>query len=332
VLSAWDPAKAPRLYTPAIVNGQNVAVDPGTGAVTSIVNAGRQVPNSGDPFNGILQAEKGINKYLQENRAPQWGPRFGVAWDVTGKQSFVIRTGGGIYYDRFQGNRVFDWVRNPPESVQPTFTYGYAQDINPNNIILAPPTGYAADPNGKIPTTYNFQFGVQTRLPWGMMLDTAYVGSLARHLQDNRNLNPIPFGAAYLPQNQDPTKVAANPNALIGNNSYAADLMRPLRGWGQINLYESNSTSNYNAFQLNLTRRFARGLSFGMAYTVSKALTTASSDTTFVRFDGAARAFNYGPPASTGDRCWQSITCIRCRISACMARCGRSPADGRSRG
>ncbi len=94
-------------------------------------------------------------------------------------------------------------MRNPPESVQPTLTYGFAQDINPNNVLLAPPTVYAADPTGKLPTTYDYQFSVQTRLPFSMVLDTAYVGSLARHLQDNRNLNPVPYGADFLPQNQD---------------------------------------------------------------------------------------------------------------------------------
>jgi hypothetical protein len=49
-------------------------------------------------------------------------------------------------------------------------------------------------------------------------------------LQDNRNLNYVPYGANFLPQNQDPTKVAANPNALIGNNSLDANFLRPLYG------------------------------------------------------------------------------------------------------
>jgi hypothetical protein len=93
------------------------------------------------------------------------------------------------------------------------------------------------------------------------MLDTAYVGSLARHLQDNRNLNPVPYGAMFLPENQDPQKVATTPNVLLGNNALPADFLRQYRGYGQINLYESNSTSNYNALQVNLTRRFSNNAS-----------------------------------------------------------------------
>ena len=291
VLSNWNPAQAPRLYQPRLINGVRSAYDPVTGQVLPAYDIGLEVPNSGDPFNGIRQAGRGINRYLQNDVGAQWGPRFGVAWDVTGKQNIVIRTGAGIYYDRYQGNRVFDMVRNPPEGLDPTLTYGFAQNINPSNVLLAPPTLYAADPTGKLPTTYDYQFGIQTRLPWGMMLDTAYVGGQSRHLQDNRNLNPVPYGAAFQPQNQDPTLT----NTLPGSNALQPNFLRPLRGFGQIQLYESAAISNYNSLQVSVSRRAAAGLFFGLSYTYSKVLTTATSDTAQVRADNLTRVADYGP-------------------------------------
>lgn len=311
--SRFNSSDAPLLYRPVCLNGaascsgtSRRAVDPRLlvpGFVATESNTitgaliGRLVPNTGKITNGVIQAGAGIERGLYRNRGIHFAPRFGFAYDVKGNQSLVVRGGGGVFYDRPQGNTVFDLVQNPPVTIQPTFFYGRMQDIGTGQVLIAPPNLVAIDREGKIPTTYAYNLGVQYKLPYESVLDVSYVGTSGQHLLQRRNINAPNYGAAYLAQNQDPTAAA---NTLPGATALPVDFLRPYQGFGQIQYIEPSSSSNYHSLQTSLNRRFTKGLLLGVNYTWSKVLGTISADLPGVAGFGAPhildnRRANYGP-------------------------------------
>lgn len=294
-----------RLYQPVMSGSQRAGFDPVTGTTVPASDIGKIVPSSGNALNGIAQAGKDISKYLIHDRGIHYSPRLGFAWDVTGRQNLVLRAGSAIVYDRFQGNEVFDMITNPPDTVESQLPNGFLKDIVPipGNAILAPPALHAFDYRGNVPTTYAYHFGIQTRLPYGFILDTAYVGSTNRHELQRLNLNAIPYGATFLPQNQDCTKFAGGtcpasapfPWGYSGSQAYDRNFLRPHPGYGDITLHEFGASSNYNSLQTSVNRRFAKNLFFGFNWTWSRALGTESARDNYHRIDGLTRLANYGP-------------------------------------
>jgi len=291
----WDPSQAPRLYYPGFdANGNKIAIDPATEQTAPLGAIGTIVPNSGNRLNGVFQAGHGISKYLIASPGILLGPRVGFAYDVTGRHNFVVRAGGGVFYDRYQGNEIFSELQNPPTTFVPTLYYGQLSNVSVNNAFIGPSSLQALSYSGNVPTVYNFSLGIQTKLPWEMTLDTSYVGSLSRHLILLRNLNPVPYGATFLPQNQDPTKVKANPAATLGSNALPAQFLVPHIGFGNsIAEHDFGGNANYNSLQVNLNRRFAKGLFFGVAYTFSKCMDVGDSDGSYQRIDQYNHLANY---------------------------------------
>jgi hypothetical protein len=64
----------------------------------------------------------------------------------------------------------------------------------------------------------------------------------------------------------------------LGTAAYTSAPLVPFKGYGQIPYLEFNGTSNYNSLQVSFQRRFSKGLTFGVVYTLSKTLTTANAD------------------------------------------------------
>ena len=209
----FNKADAPRLYRPVCIGNSapcsgtsRRAVDPSAMAAGFVPTAdntidgayiGRIVPNTGKLLNGVFQAGNGIEAGLFKNRGIMFAPRFGFAYDLKGDQSIVVRGGGGMFYDRPQGNVVFDLLGNPPTTLSPTFFFGQMQTINTGQVLLAPPALVAYDHEGKSPTSYSFNMGVQMKLPLDSVLDVSYVGTLGAHLLQRRNINAPVYGAAY---------------------------------------------------------------------------------------------------------------------------------------
>jgi hypothetical protein len=105
----FDPAKAPRLYYPATVNGTRVAQDPVTGQTQNAIFIGAYVPGTGDPNNGMSAGQGGASATLTTDR-----PRLGVTYDLTGKGDTIVHASTGVFLAHVSRRQPRKPERNPP--------------------------------------------------------------------------------------------------------------------------------------------------------------------------------------------------------------------------
>jgi hypothetical protein len=259
-----------------------VGINPLTGAVManalvgSIVNTGKGFVN-GLYANGMALADKnGYPAALINDRGIHYAPRLGIAYQFLPKT--VFRAGFGMFYDRFQGNPVFDMLPNPPSTIRPTFYYGSLSTLASLQGTFFPPDVRGFDQGGEVPTTFQWNATIQRALNESTSLEIGYVANKANHLLGRTELNAIPLGAAWQRQNQDPRTANLSATSFDGRTALPVNLYRPYQGYGSISVTNFGTISNYNSMQISLNKNFGRGLTFGAAYTWSKALGTASGD------------------------------------------------------
>jgi hypothetical protein len=288
----FDRNNAARLYAPVCIgaspcSGSNRrGMDPAlAGQTPTMANTvedrfvGRLTPGS-NRFNGSFQAGQGITDTLQDGSTFKISPRVGVVYDMTGQGEMIFRGGWGIFYDRPQGNMVFDMIANAPGVLNSSVAWGRLQDLSASSATSEPPPTLSLNPtvfDFEPPMVTQWNFGFQRKLFGNFMFDLAYVGSKSDDLLRQVQINAVPRGATFLPQNQDPTRA---PNALAGANALPTDLLRPYQGYGGIRMWEYSGYSNYHSLQTGVNRRFDDGFMFSFFYVWSKALGINNDDFT----------------------------------------------------
>ncbi|HYM08622.1 MAG TPA: TonB-dependent receptor [Terriglobales bacterium] len=288
--SKYSLAQESPLYQPALDSGgARVGRNPVTGQLVPALLIGAFVPGVGTPYSGIVSASSMDNGFILQ-RPMQFAPRFGFAYDVFGNAKTALRGGFGVakepqsaygYYGGESG-----LASNQPLITSPQIFYGTMATLLSQTGYIFPSTEQAFDPRPKVPSIYHYSFGVQQALPSQMVLDVSYVGYQARHLLASRNLNTLPYGARFLPQNADPTAPSrALPDAFL----------YPYFGYTSLGYFENSASGNYNGLQVGLNRRFSHGVLFGFSYTWSKAMGYGSGDFDSMPMYNSNRSWVYGP-------------------------------------
>ncbi len=197
-----------------------------------------------------------------------FAPRLGIVYGLReGKRPTVIRASAGLYYDTVYLDFYLRALQNNGSPSYFNFTFAPATAGSPAfpTTLGSLPAGtalpvqsietIAPDFQNMYATHANFQ--IEQALMADLSLTAGYIHSSGRHIPLYRNINRI-----------NPTGTLADGRPIYSNTINATTRMDPR--FNNILLAESVGNSSYNAFTLQLNKRFSKGYQFSVNYTLSK--------------------------------------------------------------
>ena len=255
--------------------------------------------------NTLVQAGVGGNpsNLGQQSNYKNFAPRVGMAYRVSEKT--VVRAGYGISYVPFVDNtyaynypiktssqyvnpQTYAPAVNPSGGTAVNFTSGVpatpiAQFTSTGTLVETAANGTLGLANLYIPLNFknayvsSWNAVVQQALPGDMSLQVAYVANHGTRIDVAQNINqPTTYGqgAAYDPLNHASDGVTTT----FGKTAAVTD-------------YFLGFSTNYESLQVQLTRRFTKGLAFTSAFTWGKAQNyqTGAQDGALMYWSGPLR-------------------------------------------
>jgi hypothetical protein len=277
-----------------------------------------KVPANACPACGNLRGA--MNFVTPQNRrqtpadANNWGPRLGIAWQVTSKMA--IRTGYALTYapsalqasgttgasgmEGFRTTTTFYSTFDSMRTIYATLSNPFPDGFNfPPGRSLGAATniglgiGESNFDAYKNSLVHQWNFNIQHELPGNIVAEIGYLGNRGLGLVDGdgtyqyNQLHPdmMKLGSELL-------KIVDNPFYGVITNPLSA-LSRPtveyrqtLRPWPHYTSVGSfrkpKADSIYHGMTLRIDKRFSQGVSFLVAYTVGKVIDNASSAVSFL--------------------------------------------------
>ena len=243
-------------------------------------------------YGTVTAAEAGVGRGLVNTDKNNFAPRLGAAWRLTDKS--VIRGGYGIVYptSAAQGMRDAIATNTFNQTIRRRQTIGLPGGINPaggtfprgltpfNNAIQTALQGIAANAipfDVQSPRIEQFNVTFERELMNDFGVRVSYIGSRQHGLIGGFDLNELapnntPFGVHD--DNGDPC-YDTTPGVIttdLGNcvESPADEARRPFpNGLGDfLATYGNTGRGRSHALQIEVNRRFARGLMFNASYTL----------------------------------------------------------------